>query len=213
MKYQQTYDELIAHLKEQIQFLLRSAKAYDEGFTSEAKRLATVIRVLLHDTSKSTSLLTQLNKKNISFYDTALDYDPANLLSTHGLIGIQYTTGTPSDTGYIAPLDDGAPPRYLKGKVPFDDWWNKIVIVDKNKNKLTRKDLIISISNKDGGAHIDPELDKPYADLSRGDSLGWKFVINGAEIASATGPELASIRQICHELLKSLKDEFPELFK
>jgi hypothetical protein len=210
MKYRQTYDELLAHLKEQIQFLWRSAKAYDVGFTSEAKRLAAVIRVLLHDTAKSTSLLTQLNKKNLPLYDTSLDYDPANLIVTHGLIMLKLT-GIPADTGYIAPLDDGVPHRYTKGKVPFEDWWNKIVIVDKYKNKFTRKDLILSVSNKDGGAHVDHELDKAYADLTRY-PFGWKFVIDGAEMASATGPELASIRQICHEVLKSLKDEFPELF-
>ena len=58
MKIRQTEEELKSHLKEQIQFLLKSAQSYDEGFTSEAKRLAVVIRVLLHDTKKSKSLLT-----------------------------------------------------------------------------------------------------------------------------------------------------------
>lgn len=78
----QTEEELKSHLKEQIQFLLRSAKSYDEGFTSEAKRLAVVIRVLLHDTNRSTSLLTLLQRKDMLFYDTAWDYDPNNLVSS-----------------------------------------------------------------------------------------------------------------------------------
>ena len=62
MKFRQTLDDLNSHLKEQIQFLLKSCQSYDEGFFSEAKRLAVVIRVLLHDTKDSYSLLTLLNK-------------------------------------------------------------------------------------------------------------------------------------------------------
>ena len=62
-KVDQTEDEFKRHLREQIQFLLRSSQSYDEGFTSEAKRIAVIIRVLFHDTQKSTSLLTLLQKK------------------------------------------------------------------------------------------------------------------------------------------------------
>lgn len=207
----QTEEELKAHLKEQIEFLQRSAEAYDEGFKSEAKRLAVVIRLLLHDTKSSTSLLTQLKKKNIKFYDTAYDYDPRNLLSTMGLIQTQVSTL--NGAKYVPPLDDGSPDRYLKGKIPFDKWWNnKIVIADTAGNKFTRKDLILAVCNKDGGAHIDQKLNKAYADLTRFGSLGEEYGLNGIDKGFVTDPELASIRQIAHEVLKSLKDEFPEYF-
>ena len=209
MKVRQTEEELRSHLKEQIQFLLRSAQSYDEGFLSEAKRLAAVIRVLLHDTQSSTSLLTLLKKKGMLFYDTALDYDPRNFAPTMGLIMMRLG---PDGAAYVPPLDDGPPKRYLKGKIPFEKWWNKIVFVDTKGNKLTRKDLVLAVSNKDGGAHVDPELDKAYADLTRFKSLGWVFVSNGVEKDFSTRPELASIRQITHEVLKSLKDEFSEYF-
>ena len=56
----QSQEALQDHLTEQIGFLLRSAESYDNGFTDEAKRLAVTIRVLVHDTGKSTSLLKQL---------------------------------------------------------------------------------------------------------------------------------------------------------
>jgi len=208
IKINQTTDELQKHLKEQIQFLLRSSQSYDKGFISEAKRLAVIIRVLFHDTQKSTSLLTLLQKKDISLHDTSSDYDPKNLMPTMGLI----TMKVGKNGGYVPPLDDGPPIRYTKGRVPFDDWWNKIVFVDKKGNNLTRKDLILAVSNKDGGAHIDPKLDEAYADLTRFDSLEWKFVVDGVEKGSSTGPVLASIRQISHEVLKSFRDEFPDYF-
>lgn len=209
MKVWQTEDELKSHLKEQIEFLRRSSQAYDEGFTSEAKRLAVVIRVLLHDTQNSTSLLTFLKKKDILFYDTSLDYNPHNLASTMGLIMMQIG---PNDARYVPPLDDGPPTRYHKAKVTFKKWWNKIVFVDTKGNKLTRKDLVLAVSNKDGGAHVNPKLNKAYADMTRFDSLGWKFIGGGIEKNFATRPELASVRQMSHEVLKSLKDEFPEYF-
>ena len=209
MQVWQTEDELNSHLKEQIEFLRRSSQAYDEGSASEGKRLAVVIRVLLHDTRNSTSLLTLLRKKGILFYDTSLDYDPPNLASTMGLIMMQIG---PNGARYVPPLDDGPPIRYSKAEITFEEWWHKIVLVDTKGNKLTRKDLVLAVSNKDGGAHVDSKLNSAYADLTRFNSLGWKSMQNGIEKDFATKPELASIRQMSHEVLKSLKDEFPEYF-
>jgi hypothetical protein len=208
MKIKQTKEDLKHHLREQIDFLLRSAKAYDEDYISEAKRLAVAIRVLLHDAKWSTSLLKQLKKKDISFYDTALDYDPKNPVSTT-LVMIKLGP----EGGYVPPLDKGPPERYIKGKISFEDWWNKILFADEQNNKLSRKDLILSVSNKDGGAHVDPELNGAYADLTHFKSQEWKFIYEGREKNSATQIELASVRQIAHEVIKSLKDEFPDYFK
>ncbi len=49
------------HLKKQLGFLQRSCNSYDEGFHDEAIRIATVLRVLIHNTRSSTSLLKHLN--------------------------------------------------------------------------------------------------------------------------------------------------------
>ena len=51
--------DLAELLREQIGFIERSAAAFDEGHEEEAKRIAVVLRVLLHDTPQSTSLLGQ----------------------------------------------------------------------------------------------------------------------------------------------------------
>jgi len=214
VKVRQTKDELKSHLKEQIEFLKRSSQAYDEGCTSEAKRLTVPLRVLLHDTHNSTSLLTHLKRKDILFYDTSLDYNPNNLLSTMGPIMTKITitkTGQKS-AEFAPPLDDGPPTRHRKGKISFEKWWNKIVFADRKGNKLTRRNLVLAVANKDGGAHVDHELDKDYANITRFDSLGFVFVQDGNKRHFATHPELAGVRQISHEVLKSLKDEFPEYF-
>jgi len=71
-KIQQTKKELEEHLNEQLHFLEVSADSFDRGDDSEAKRMAVHIRTLLHDTSKSESLLKILGIKDKTvFYDSS----------------------------------------------------------------------------------------------------------------------------------------------
>jgi len=207
MNILQTEEDLRDQLKVQIGFLVQSSDAYDRGNVDEAKRLAIALRILLHDKGRtSVSLLTLLNKKDILFYDTALEYNPNNLLSMPGLVMLK---AGPDGGEYIPPLDM----RCSKGKIPFPQWWNNIVVVDIKGNKSTRKDLVLTVCEKDGGAHVDPKLDEAYYAFSRSNSLGWKYQKDGV-VQDFTGrPELASIRQVAYEVLKSLKDEFQEHFE
>ena len=207
MNILQTEEDLRDQLKVQIGFLVQSSDAYDRGNVDEAKRLAIALRILLHDKGRtSVSLLTLLNKKDILFYDTALEYNPNNLLSMPGLVMLK---AGPDGGEYIPPLDM----RCSKGKIPFPQWWNNIVVVDIKGNKSTRKDLVLTVCEKDGGAHVDPKLDETYYAFSRSNSLGWKYQKDGV-VQDFTGrPELASIRQVAYEVLKSLKDEFQEHFE
>jgi len=210
-KYSQTQDELLTHLKEQIAFMKQSASSYDSGFEGEAKRLAVVIRVLIHDTSQSSSLLTLLGvKRNTSFYDSAAAYNPRNLLTSSCLTVMRIS---PAGGEYVAPLDNLSPARSKDKRVGFDRWWNRnIVLKDNANNTFTRKDLVLAVANKEGGAHIDPKLDEAYANLSRFNSMAWKFFKSGVERDFKNSPVLPSIRQITHEVLKTLKDEFPDFF-
>ena len=209
MKIPQSKKELLGHMENQISFLKSSEQSYDKGFEEEAIRMAVTIRILMHDTPKSKSLLNQLGKKNILFYDTAHDFDPNNLFVVH--IGLAMIRVSSRGGEYHAGLDD-IPPERLNRKIPFNEWWNKIVISDKERSKFTRKDLVLFVANQDGGAHIDPSLDDKYAKLSRFDSLAWKQVKGGVESPLKNRPELVCIRQMTYEILKTLKDEFQEFF-
>lgn len=208
MKIPQSKKELLEHLRHQISFFVSSAQSYDKGFEAEAIRMAIAIRILVHDTKKSKSLLNLLEKRDILFYDTSRDLDPINLLTD---IGLALIKASPHGVEYHAGLDD-IPPERLNKKIPFNDWWSKVVIIDKNRNAFTRKELVLFVANQNGGAHIDPNLDEKYAQLSRFNSLAWKLVKGGVESPLMGKPELVCIRQITHEVLKTLKDEFPEYF-
>lgn len=132
MSVKQSKNDLRSQLKNQFDFLRSSAKDYDEGRTNEAKRIATSIRVLVHDTKESTSLLTQLNRKNILFYDTAKKPIPGNLISTPILVFLYCNGAEP--TKYLPLLTNSC-----VQKVNFDQWWNGIAIDDNKGNLLTRK--------------------------------------------------------------------------
>jgi len=212
-KYVQTRDELLGHLKDQIAFMKQSTDSYDKGFEGEAKRLAVAIRILVHDTQESKSLLTSLGKKNINFYDSASDYHPNGVVVSHSGLVLKKFMFPKGGGEYEAPLDDLPPSRNKNKKVNFDQWWdNRIVIRDSQKNTFTRKDLVRTVANTEGGAHVDLNLNQAYANLSRFHSLGWKFFRGEVAEDFKNNPALPSIRQIAHEVLKTLNDEFPELF-
>lgn len=213
--YKQTTDDLETALREQIEFLNASCRSFDNGFEGEAKRLATCIRVLVHDTSKSTSLLRLLNKKDICFYNTAADYDPKNLLPYFGLciFGLGKKSGQSITGRYMPCLVAPNPNRHHPRKIRFNDWWEQVVIKDSKSNFFTRKKLVLDVSNKDGGAHVDPELGSDYAALSKFNSAGWKVINRDSkEEPFKNGPELPSIRQIAYEILLTLADKYPRFF-
>lgn len=62
---------LSEQLRRQLKFIDASCRAYDAGEIEEALRIAVSLRVIFHDTTNSTSLLTHLGKKqSISLIST-----------------------------------------------------------------------------------------------------------------------------------------------
>jgi hypothetical protein len=203
----QSDQELRNHLKEQFGFLVQSSISYDKGFDGEAKRLALTMRILLHDSKNSTSLLKQLGIKNIKFCCTCKEEYNKKLYSTgfHCLVSV--FKGKPQFSKYIPSLYFS--PHDMKW-VSLQKWLDKVVVVDGNKNKFTRQRLIRHVCNQDGGAHVDPSLDKQYHEFSRKNSLGWKYCSNGKWF-DFSSPELASIRQMANEIIITLTKALPEL--
>ena len=203
-KIEQTKEELESHLKEQLDFLKISAKNFDGGNESEAKRMVVHIRTLLHDTEKSQSLLKLLNLKDkILFFDSSSDENAIGPYTGLVLKSVGSEGGK-----YVAPLDDFTPDHSFK-TVPFDEYWKKDIFIDNKENHFSRKKLILAIVNKDGGAHIDPKLDSDYVEFTRQNSLGWIYG-NDKESAPMEGAAFAAIRQITHEILKTLISGYPE---
>jgi hypothetical protein len=202
-----TEAELIEHCREQVAFLSASSTAFDNGFEGEAKRIATAIRVLIHDTAASKSVLGQLGVKDaVLFTDTAMPIEPANLLCTPGLVILQVTSG--EGGRYIAPLEMAAAPGRSKPPRGFEAWWGTPVTKTKDGALFSRKDYVLTVANKEGGAHVDRELDEAWAQLTRDNAFGWMyFEGETVEQPFEADPALASVRQIAYELAKTFDDQ------
>jgi hypothetical protein len=192
-------DELHKHLNEHLMLMERSCDAFDSGVYPEAKRISVHLRVLLHDTRNSKSLLGQLGRLLGNFLDTAIPLDLASFMTQAGLT-VQAFGGEPR---YFAPLDDCRDYAWR----PFGDWWNAAVVLDVERRTFTRRELVLTTANQAGGAHVDPELDAAYHDLVRNNSLNWIYS-DGQASRPIQGAEAASLRQIGHEVLKTLKPAY-----
>lgn len=188
-------------LGEQLEFLKLSCVSFDNGFEGEIKRLAVSVRVLVHDTGASTSLLSLTNKKNVKFLDTAEPYNDENLLSHSSLVQIHMTA---VGTKPMAFLDADIHLNWIG----FDAWWNGIVFVDQQKNEFSRKDIVLYLANKDGGAHVDHEIDERYYNLRNKNSLGWVTISGDGRQIAGEDHVPATMRQIAHELIKSLDNTY-----
>ena len=199
--------ELKKELKDQIALMKMSCRAYDDGLKAAAKHLALNLRVLLHHHGNSNALLHQLGLLSIRFFDSAGPVNPNNLLTTCNLI----VTRLGSDGAeHMAAIEVGGGPfpgRWLR----FPDWWGQTAIVDNKQRRFNRRELVLHVTDTDGGAHVDPELDEAYLELSRLNSLGWVFS-NSGDAIPLNDPVLPCIRQITHELFVTLEKKVPHLF-
>jgi hypothetical protein len=214
-KVPQSHDDLLAHLRDCVGYLQRSAISFNQGFLSEAKRMAAATRMLLHDTRESHSLLEQLGyKRQMRFINSAHPVVPHNLVTHQGLVAFGMNGNTPS---FIALWNVASYAGHSRGYQSFNDWWNYVVIIDANRVEFTRRDLILTLANQDGGARVDPGLDVAYANLTRNNSLGWQIArgergTEGFEPEKCTivgplaGVELLSVQQIAFELATSISE-------
>jgi len=178
----------------QLHYIDTSAKAFDDGNHHEAARLATTIRVLLHDAgTRGSSLLKLLQiKDTLRFVDTGLyrdrldaalanRYNKGNLVvvgirrGEAGLVEERSTGG--GAYGWFAPLrekrfhPDSPHADALLAPQPFDFWWTTPLVEASDGKLFSRKELVTIMANQDGGAHVDPSLDQDYHALCT-DHLG-----------------------------------------
>ena len=186
-------DDLEELLEEQVQFLHASCKAYDDGFIGEAKRIATVLRVLLSG-SGGQSLFRQLDYEKFLMIDTCPDLE--------GVPGQIFQAGlsVPSLKGYV-------PRHSLPGnKAPFwasfSIWWDSPVIKTPNGN-MSRREIVDLLANKEGGTHVAPRLDKKYKELKE-KGAGFFLLDSGGNSTPMTKQEHACARQMAFEVLETI---------
>jgi hypothetical protein len=198
-------NEFKEQLKRQVKFLKNSCQAFDQGEWEEAIRIATSIRVLLHDSTRSTSILKHLNAKNINLFSTCVNpvenNNTSNMQCFCGFaMGIIILGPQPS---YGPDLSDFSPNSSVL--LPFDKWWEQIVWPLSPEYQLTRRFLILTAANKNGGAHVDEQLPEEYKKLAN-ETFGAITAKSKGKIyyeQNVVNMHLVSIRTIANELLKS----------
>ena len=181
-------DDLLVELHEQLAALRSSSAAYDSGTLWEAKRLATVAYVLLHDGGRnSCSLLGQLGLKG-QFLSTVrrLDSPPLPL----AIIKMEMGKGAT-----FAPFL--AEHSTEKNFLSFNKWYEEIVF-ENGHLKQKRKNLIFTLRSQAGGAHVDSEIkDEAFQFLSS--KSQWVISSNGPGTAKdAAGNEVPCPPELEH---------------
>lgn len=212
-KIPQTEQELKKELQEQLESLKVLCEQYDSGKIFFAKQIAVVLRLLLHQGSRksnSKALLSQLAMLDTQPFFSTIPQSPVNGLQTGkrigsymGLVAFHSTwDGTGSDC--LPYLDEAPSKRYIL----FDDYWKEIVLVDKDGNSFTRENLVKAVADQGGGAHVDSALEENYSNLVKKNSLGW-VKTDGVREVPLEGVHFSTIRQIAHEVLRTLIPEYP----
>jgi len=164
--------DLEADLSEQLQFLASSGRAFDPGDLPESERIALVIRVLVHDTDRSRGLLAQIGiKESLAWADSApvIDNEPNIVGRSPGLTAMGLGAGGITFSArHMDYIEKSATTRY----VSFSDWWERPVILDSNDAEFSRRELVLALVNKDGGAHLDRLNEKTHA-FVHGNSAGF----------------------------------------
>lgn len=171
-KWLPTEDELRAAVRKQMRFLVSSGNLVAQGDYDEAVRLAVSLRVLLHDTRCSRSVLGQLGWKDKLQYVNSL----RPLEIAPGIVSLGTDTGETvggafglvvlravQDGGlrYVAPLGEEAPApmrgQAIPSTLPFANWWSCKVLYSEGQATFSRWNLVDQMAHKDGGAHLNLE--------------------------------------------------------
>ena len=186
-------------LAQQHEFMQNSCRAYDTGCKAEAIRIATIIRVLFHDSRWSTSLLSHLGATGIQVLSTVPDRPDGAIEYFFGM-----GSGELRDDGsveLIPNLDTVPPGRMMAVK----DWWQQIVFALRTGESLTRSDIVLPAANQDGGAHVDKEVAPAYSALATDGAGGTRYRVVGdrLELDNSSNLHWVALRQMAYELLES----------
>ncbi len=200
------YPELLGSLGEQRELLRNAAERYDAGSEVEAKNIAVRLRVLLHDTGMSHSLLGQLGvKERLPYLDTTNPEMPPEVPRLDGgLCMIHSRLGEGGFSRYVPAMRNMDPERSHPPQA-FVDWWSEPVVLDNSGEPIRRRDFVLWLANEDGGAHVGKSVQASYADLQRGGLASFRPELgDDPKFKDLSSP---SVRQIAFELESMIDDE------
>ncbi len=190
-------------LQEQLRFIQRSCTAFDQGTEEEAIRIATALRIIFHDAGRSVSLLAHLALQDGRMLSSARGHgDFKDFLA----VQLDLSSTTPV---ILKPMLGSK-----FSKLSVNQWWKHEPVFVHAGQQYARRKIVLSVANKDGGAHVDAQLEEYYEVLCAGE---YAIGITGDLTYPGAPPfeqgvthfpknaHLALIRQFAHETLASAK--------
>lgn len=199
--------EFKAALAQQLRFIHRSCDLFDQGHYDETIRIATHLRTIFHHGSGSSkSLLQHLGaNKNLELLstvppasETALWYEGMGMYET-------VSDGNTRSVTFAPNLDQGP----FQMAMAFHGWWNETVWVsppqthDEEAIRHTRKSIILTTVNKEGGAHVDAYVNADYERLAAGSDLAATFADPTTAKMQIVAAHFVCLRQMGYEVLHS----------
>jgi hypothetical protein len=202
-------EELRNALNDQLEALAASCAGYDDGKKWEALRIAVAVNTIVHDGGRnSVSILRQIGlKEGLRFVASGKFIDCKNVLADTPLVAIRIHGGDEPWAEHI--------PRFKafaenSRALSFSDWWERDLIFRDASFQLSRKNLVFNLRSVEGGAHYDAMVKDPnylrFAQEQASKPIV-QFNSTSGESMSAVvlGAELATMRQIGWELMKTLE--------
>lgn len=193
-------EQVLLKLKEQMDLLRTSVRAFYEGQFAESLRIATSIRILVHEsrTSKPLLIMAQPNGLELPIREDVSHWNDETILGF--AVGVRLGPT-------VAPAVDLESTHRSFSTVGA--WWNRVVFTFPSRLGTQvvnrRRHVVLILADREGGAHVDPDLDPNYARLLT--DLPLSFAEYGVPVET---PDLARFltAQCGVEMLDCLKRNF-----
>jgi hypothetical protein len=196
-----TRSELIDLLADQRSALEASCRGYDRGEKWEAGRLATAVYNLVHDHNSIRSILSQLDVRgSMRFVSTGREVPPPNfqvVFATPALLGMSNRSGELE----FVPRSSLDLPRPKDKLLQFENWWTKEDIFDTPGVTMSRRALVFTLRNEDGGSHVGDVTNPAYLRLKAGAGVSTQTASGASKALQGVFP---TMRQVAWEVSQTL---------
>lgn len=196
-------------LDEQHHLLKKSIKDFTSGDLAEGVRLAIALRILIHETGNSKALLGQItpNYLQLQIPDRRKENEAKEKLppGTHSVVvmSVPISVKITAEGTFLDPhLDPAGYELSIVGK-----WWTRDdCLILPGLGGFSRKEIVLGLADKEGGAHVDINLAPKYRQLTSSKQLQ---VGCGEEKVTPLNLSRFLSAQVAVEMLDCLDRHFP----
>ena len=190
--------ECLEHYELIIRRISKLCADFDSKDLIDPGSMALQLRLLLIDSSSRRGGRSVMNLMGVTNAQKILSTAPQRIsertISSIGFLGLQLSDG---EANWYAPLGATKDAQNLL----TTEKWLEEPIFKTGYITFTRLKLIKVIADKEGGAHVDPNIDPEYYEIARANGAGWTFFVGDGQGIPLGDPFPAMLRQICYEVL------------